>query len=127
MGPVQAAVLEVGGSDKTTGDVVELQVDGTDAIAVEEVEIEVNGSAGLVELTLALLSLNKDESTLSTELVSFQVPGVIVGVVPAKLIVGEVVRPRAPLSAVLTALEVLIAGMTEDRILVVVGKAPDAA
>ena len=127
MGPVQAAVLEVGGSDKTTGDVVELQVDGTVAIAVEEVEIEVNGSAGLVELTLALLSLDKDESTLSTELVSVQVPGVIVGVVPAKLIVGEVVRPRAPLSAVLTALEVLIAGVTEDRILVVVGKAPDAA
>jgi hypothetical protein len=124
---VTIAVLELGGGATAVGDVTVLEVVGLERAEVED---DVNGSNGLVVLAvlkLASLSLDKDESTLSTELVAVNVPGGIVGVVPAKLIVGEVVRPKAPLSAVLTALEVLMAGVTEDSGLVVVGKAPDDA
>ena len=64
-------------------------------------------------------------SITRTELVWLKVPVVSVRVVAASVIVGEVVRPKAPLSAVLTALEVLIAGVTEDRALVDVGMVPD--
>lgn len=81
----------------------------------------------LTELALASLSEARDESTLRTELVSEKEPVVIVGVVPAKLMVNEVVRPRAPLSAVLTALDVLIAGVTEDSAVVSVGVTPEAS
>lgn len=61
----------------------------------------------------AALRESKDESTLSTEFVAVKVPSVMLGTVPARVIVGVVERPMALLSAVLTAL-VLIAGVTED-------------
>lgn len=113
-------VLDGGGI--VTGDAVELNVVGAGVTTIGGgVVAEVKGSPGLVEtigeLTLAALSLVKEESTLSTELLRVNVPGGV-GTVPASDIVGEVVRPKAPLSAVLTPLEVLIAGVTEDKALV---------
>lgn len=61
----------------------------------------------------AALSDNRDERTLSTELVAVNVPSVMLGTVPASVIVGVVERPTALLRAVSTSL-VLIAGVTED-------------
>jgi hypothetical protein len=55
-----------------------------------------------------------DEMTLRTELVAVKEPVVISGTVPARLIVGVLVRPSALLSAVPTEELVLIAGVTED-------------
>lgn len=111
-------------------EVIELNVVGIGVTSEGGVEAGVKGSPGLVgrldELTVAALSLNKEDNTLRTELVRVNVPGGMVGVVPASDIVGEVVRPRAPLSAVLTPLEVLIAGVTEDKALVDVDT-PDGA
>ena len=124
---ITTAVLEVGGGATVAGDVTTLEVVELDRVEVEDEVKGSNGRVVLAVLALASLSLDKDESTLSIELVAVNVPGGIVGVVPAKLIVGEVVRPKAPLSAVLAALEVLMAGVTEDSGLVVEGKAPDAA
>jgi hypothetical protein len=74
---------------------------------VEEVEV-----VGLV-LVPALADWI-DEMTLRTELVAVKEPVVISGTVPAKLIVGVLVRPSALLSAVPTEELVLIAGVTED-------------
>lgn len=128
-----------GGNDDAPGDVEEVVDDGAVVMPLVEVVTEVKGSPvfevelseltpvllatklELLELALALLSDDNDDKTLRTELVSLKVPVVIVGVVPARVIVGEVVRPRAPLSAVLTAVEVLIAGVTEDKELVDIG------
>ena len=47
----------------------------------------------LAELMLATLSVDSDDSTLSTELVAVKAPVVIVGTVPAKLMVGVLDRP----------------------------------
>lgn len=145
--PVQEVVLdtsEAGGVDILPGDHVELGTVPVEVKTSEDVVTEEKGSPELVvelaelglvalptrleltELALASLSLDRDERTLRTELVAMNDPVVIFGVVPARLIVGEVVRPRAALSAVLTAVDVLIAGVTEDSELVVVGT-PDGA
>jgi hypothetical protein len=135
--------VAVGGKDVGCEATGELAMDGAVASPVDEVVTEVKGSPifelelnelvlvllptklELAELALASLSDDKDDKTLRTELVSLKVPVVIVGVVPARVIVNEVVRPRAPLSAVLTAVEVLIAGVTEDKELVDVDVMPD--
>ena len=79
----------------------------------------------IAELVLAALSGDRDDRTLRTELVSLKVPTVSVGTVPARLIVGEVVRPMAPLRAMLTAVDILMAGVTEDKELAGDGVAPD--
>lgn len=78
----------------------------------------------LTELTLAWLSVDRDESTLSTELVAVKDPVVTSGVVPARVPTGVVDRPSALLRAVLTALLVTIAGVTEGREVVEVGELP---
>ena len=100
--------------------VVDVELDEPTLVALPT-RLELN------ELALASLAVDSDDRTLSTELVPLNVPVVIVGVVPAKLIVGEVVRPSAPLKAVLTAVDVLIAGVTEERELVYVDVAPGPA
>jgi hypothetical protein len=56
----------------------------------------------------------REEITLSTLLVAEKEPVVMLGVVPARDIVGVVVRPCALLSAVLAPALVLIAGVADD-------------
>ena len=78
----------------------------------------------LTEVASASLAADRKARTLSTELVAVKTPVVISGTVPARLIVGVLVRPCALLRAVLAA-PVLIAGMTDDSELVAVGTCPD--
>lgn len=127
-------VVVEGGVCETTEELVDIGIEVSSAVVVGAVENDELRRLVLValptrldhtELALASLSVDKDDRTLRTELVALK-PVVIVGVVPARLIVRVVVRPSAPLSAVLAAVEILIAGVIEDRELVEVDIAPFA-
>lgn len=107
---VEAGVTAGGG-----GIVVELETAAAEENGNIVVEVGSGGSSFPERLldALALLAVEIDDRTLSTELVAEKLPEISVGVVPAREIVGVVGRPWALELSLLTELE-LAAGVTEE-------------